>query len=82
MSTPSDDVQTYTPDDDDSDNELFEEMLHDRGPLVTVAPESVVSKQLEDTLRHIWGAIKVRIRYHDVLKCVRRHYTNSTLLTA
>ena len=47
-------------DDDDSDNELFEEMLKDRGPLVTVAPESVVSKQLEDTLRHLWGAIKVR----------------------
>ncbi|GMH78339.1 hypothetical protein TL16_g07764 [Triparma laevis f. inornata] len=59
MSTPSDDIQTYPPDDDDSDNELFEEMLHDRGPLVTVAPESVVSKQLEDTLRHIWGAIKL-----------------------
>ncbi|GMH55713.1 hypothetical protein TrST_g11605 [Triparma strigata] len=46
-------------DDDDSDNELFEEMLKDRGPLVTVAPESVVSKQLEDTLRHLWGAIKL-----------------------
>lgn len=46
-------------DEDDSDDDLFEEMLNERGPLVQVSPEAVKSSQLEQTLRHLWGAIKL-----------------------
>ena len=46
-------------DEDDSDDDLFEEMLNERGPLVQVSPEALKSSQLEQTLRHLWGAIKL-----------------------
>ena len=38
---------------------MFEELLHDRGPLIAPLPNSLEMKHLENVIRHLHGQIKL-----------------------